>query len=186
MTRSCLICNNPFNVLPCADKYKRGKYCSLKCCGIAKRGRRPVYRDEDAWRRNIGVAMKKRMMTEEHKRKIGEAHRGMKHPWNVARNKAMSGPNSPNWKGGISPLNAKTRITEEFQQWRKHVFDRDAYTCGFCGKTGGSLHADHIRPMSLYPEIKHDLSNGQTLCKPCHAFKTRLDRIWYDNYRTRL
>jgi 5-methylcytosine-specific restriction endonuclease McrA len=70
--------------------------------------------------------------------------------------------------------------------WRREVYERDGYQCGFCGEIGVRLQADHILPFSLYPEKKFDVANGQTLCKSCHAAKTKLDRIWYDNFTTRL
>jgi len=30
--------------------------------------------------------------------------------------------------------------------WREKVFKRDNYTCQVCGKKGGYLIADHIKP----------------------------------------
>ena len=38
----------------------------------------------------------------------------------------------------------------------------------YCGQVGGYLEADHIKPFSLYPELRFELSNGRTYCKPCH------------------
>ncbi len=48
------------------------------------------------------------------------------------------------------------------------VFARDEFTCQDCGEVGGKLTADHIRPWSLYPELRFECANGQTLCRPCH------------------
>lgn len=60
----------------------------------------------------------------------------------------------------------------EYKLWRKAVFKRDNYTCIWCGIKGsepkGFLNADHIKPFSLYPELRFELSNGRTLCVPCH------------------
>ena len=55
----------------------------------------------------------------------------------------------------------------EYRLWREAVFRRDDWTCVECGARG-NIHAHHIKQFALYPELRHDLSNGQTLCVPCH------------------
>ena len=56
----------------------------------------------------------------------------------------------------------------EYRYWRKSVFERDDYTCQTCSIRGGELQADHVKPQSIFPELRFDISNGRTLCKPCH------------------
>jgi len=48
------------------------------------------------------------------------------------------------------------------------VLARDDFRCRICGKRGGALHADHIMPFALFPELRLDLKNGRTLCVKCH------------------
>jgi 5-methylcytosine-specific restriction endonuclease McrA len=78
------------------------------------------------------------------------------------------GENNVSWKGGITPHNQAIRTSTEYKLWRKSVFERDEYTCVWCGDVGGRLNADHIKPFSLYPELRLAIDNGRTLCEPCH------------------
>ena len=52
--------------------------------------------------------------------------------------------------------------------WRKAVFARDEYACVNCGARGVRLNADHIKPFATYAGLRFDISNGRTLCVPCH------------------
>ncbi len=81
--------------------------------------------------------------------------------------KVAEGKNNPNYRHGRS-INKRRDTTTEYKNWRKAVFERDNYTCQFCGKRGGDLEADHIKPVSFYPELRIDINNGRTLCPPCH------------------
>ena len=74
----------------------------------------------------------------------------------------------PNWRGGITPINEKIRKSIEYKLWRKSVFERDDYTCVWCGQKGGKLNADHIKPFAYFPELRFAIDNGRTLCIDCH------------------
>ena len=80
-----------------------------------------------------------------------------------------------NWKGGITGERQIAMLQIDYKEWRREVFERDNFTCQWCKQVGGKLQADHIKPFSLYPELRTILMNGQTLCKPCHQWKTRMD-----------
>jgi len=78
------------------------------------------------------------------------------------------GSGNPNWKGGVTSEGQLIRRSPEGIAWRKSVFERDRFTCQICGKVGGTLHADHIKPFAYYPDLRTDIGNGRTLCEPCH------------------
>ena len=102
----------------------------------------------------------------------------------TCRDKFQHGINSPRWQGGITSLNHQIRTSLDIKQWRETVFIRDDYTCRWCKVRSGNgkaviLHADHIKPFAWYPELRFEITNGQTLCEPCHKWKTRLDNRVY-------
>ena len=92
--------------------------------------------------------------------------RGKNHFWWGVKKR---GAESPNWRGGKTPENERIRHSDEYKAWRNAVFKRDNYTCTYCSDdSGGNLNADHIKPFSLYKELRTDIENGRTLCEPCH------------------
>ena len=113
-------------------------------------------------RKKISKNYKPHLLSEETKKKISEYHRGSK---------------NHSWKGGITPLRVKIWHSQEYKLWRKLVFERDNYTCVFCGERGGRLATDHIKSFREYPELRFSVDNGRTLCISCH-FKTESYGKW--------
>lgn len=77
------------------------------------------------------------------------------------------------WTHFVTPENRKIRNSVEAKTWRRLVFERDNYTCVWCGDRSAQRHAvilnaDHIKPFALFPELRFSLDNGRTLCKSCH------------------
>jgi hypothetical protein len=60
------------------------------------------------------------------------------------------------------------RQSPEYIRWRIRVFIRDNYTCQICDHRGGNLEAHHIKPYHKHHDLRHEVTNGLTLCKPCH------------------
>ena len=122
-------------------------------------------------------------MPERQKRKIRNAHKGVVRPHMVGHvvseetrrkiSDALKGEKSHFWKGGITEERARIYTSIEYKNWRKSVFARDNFACVFCGSRTGEgtrviLNADHIKPFSVYPKFRFDVSNGRTLCLECH------------------
>lgn len=68
---------------------------------------------------------------------------------------------------------AATRLfninVSEWYALRKIVFERDKYTCSYCGKVGEKLELDHIIPFSKGGS--DDIDNLTTACRRCNRQK---------------
>jgi len=146
-----------------SNDWRIRKFCSLPCAYIGRKTNKGRIFGEDV-RKKISDAAKG------HTRWLGKSHSlESRKKMSIARKGLLAGDKHPNWKGGISPINHRIRTSVEYKAWRKQVFERDKYACVLCGDdSGGNLNADHIKPFAWYPELRLEVSNGRTLCEPCH------------------
>lgn len=167
----CQFCNKLFLVQP--SRYRCRKSCSRGCAAKAMSARGTPKPSCIKCKKEIGYG-KSLCGSCCKKGKIG--NRSGKHS-------TYCGDKHHNWKGGISHRNNNLRHTLEYRLWRTSVFERDDYTCVFCGLKSGNgkavtLHADHIKPFSLYEELRFDLNNGRTLCIDCHKKTPTFANKW--------
>jgi 5-methylcytosine-specific restriction endonuclease McrA len=80
-----------------------------------------------------------------------------------------------NWKGGVTPINQRSRTSKDYSSWRLAVFSRDNYKCRVCNSTK-DIQAHHINSWSEFPEDRFVLENGLTLCKECHEFYHKYEK----------
>lgn len=158
-------CGKSFYAAAWEIKKEHKKYCSSTCrLEYRKRG----WEWNDKQRNTLSVAQKAlgKKLSDEQKRKISEFHKTRKHTVEERRQRSISmkGKNS---KGGVTPINKLIRKSLDYKLWREAVFARDGYKCVFCG-AHGYVEADHIKQFAFYPDLRFELSNGRTLCKPCH------------------
>ncbi len=114
----------------------------------------------DELRKKTSEALKGRKISLEMRRKFSEGQ----------KRRVLEGRNHL-WKGGVTPINQKIRKSFVYTLWREEVFKRDNYTCKWCGKRGGRLHADHIKSFASFPELRFTIENGRTLCVDCHGVR---------------
>ncbi|MES2247629.1 MAG: HNH endonuclease [Pseudomonadota bacterium] len=87
----------------------------------------------------------------------------------VVRERAPRGAQCHSYVDGKNAERHGERLTEAYKRWRYDVMLRDLFTCQHCGDArGGNLNAHHIKPFAGFPDLRLDLANGITLCKPCH------------------
>lgn len=131
-------------------------------------------------------AFKGKKHTEEAKRRMSIQRMGRPGPWKgkaipletrrkisatVLKN-GVRGPAHYNWRDGATVRNHDDRRRHEYRWWREEVFRRDKYTCQKCGHDKGrNLRAHHIKPFATHPELRLEVSNGITLCHPCHELE---------------
>ena len=108
--------------------------------------------------------------TKEKRKERGEKIIGRKHSkeTRIKMSNRMKREKNPNWKGGITPSMEEIRDCVEYKLWRESVFERDNFTCIWCGQRGGRLEADHVKSFADYPALRFAIDNGRTLCKECH------------------
>lgn len=151
MEKTCQYCNKEFSK-PREESMKnwtsRHKFCS-KACTYASFRDKPVHD-------NTG-----RKLTEEHKKKIGDALRGEK---------------APQWKGGFNcSKQRRARIsgavgTHSETDWLA-LKKKYNYMCLCCKQQEPfvKLCEDHIVPLSMGGS--NDISNIQPLCRSCNSRK---------------
>ena len=163
----CLMCGIEFSFLSSLSK---GYYCSHKCYSSSRIGKK---------------------LSKGHKEKISEALKGKKRQpfsekWKknislgglgkiiskearINMSKCKRGNKTHLWKGGISRLKIYKHYKNVYYKlWREKVFKRDNWTCHWRGKRHTELHPHHFKSYTYFPKLRYDVSNGITLCVPCH------------------
>lgn len=73
------------------------------------------------------------------------------------------------WNQYRPPANVLRLSAEVWAKVRRAVFERDDFTCQYCGERGGRLECDHAIPVSRGGS--HDPENLKTACRRCNRSK---------------
>lgn len=158
----CQQCGQGFETLPSYIEKGGGKYCSRACFFQANSGENnPAWQGGDL---ELTCANCGKIFYRPRTWPISDTQYCSQECYHAFAKKE----NHPSWQGGVATENELARGSWELQLWKREVFARDDYTCQICGQRGGRLHAHHLKPFAEYPELRHDISNGQTLCEDCH------------------
>lgn len=80
---------------------------------------------------------------------------------------------NPRFVDGSSPERQRLYAQSKGREFVKAVYGRDGFKCRRCGAPKGkpkSLHAHHIKPWAGNPDLRFDVGNAVTLCRPCHSW----------------
>ncbi len=161
MTKTCEHCQKQFEVI---TSNNANRFCSSKCYGSNLRGKPWCKVRRERFRPKV------RIESARFPKECRECGKQFRVKWyRVDEAKFCSRRCHYDHRNhGITPANERVRKSAAYRAWRTLVFDRDNYTCQFCGKRGVKLHADHIKQFAYHPELRLDVSNGRTLCLECH------------------
>jgi len=168
-TKFCEICKKEFKTY----RVERSKFCSKKCLGISNGLKRLGKPRSEATKQKIRDKRAEQVFSIEDRKKMSISAKNKPKVTTKTRIRmslsSRRGKENNMWKGGITPKNQKIRTSLEYKLWREAVYKRDDFTCQECNdSTGGNLEAHHVKPFSLYPELRFAIDNGVTLCKKCH------------------
>lgn len=150
VVKNCLFCRTIFKVRSNEVKKGKGKFCSRICF--------------DKYR-NKGKLIQCHYCKKDKWYPTGRWKRNITGLFFCSRTCYF---NSLGHRMSLYPEKEQIRKSPEYAKWRTAIFKRDNYTCVWCGQIGGTLNADHIKPFSLFIELRFNLSNGRTLCINCH------------------
>lgn len=163
----CETCGISFRCSP--SHADQRKFCSLKCKGIASRGRKPhnwIENRPHVTCETCGVAflVKPSQATTAHfcsRACFSKSDRKKE----IARGnlpESLHGAAHPRWKGG-------ERTDYQWKKQRKFALIRDGYKCRRCGITVTGKNNDVHHVVAWLQSKDHSLDNLVTLCASCHS-----------------
>ena len=159
---SCSLVNNKRAKGACYTKEIREKLSKLR---LEKPHHKTPHSNEAKMKMRKAKLGKK--TSPETKAKISASHKGANH-WN--------------YKGGITKENRLLRRSYLVKEWRTKVFTRDLFACRECSANGVYIEAHHIRPIRTHKNLLLEITNGITLCRPCHLKTFGKEELFEDKY----
>lgn len=188
MVTACHYCNTPFKIKPANFKLRKHVFC---CTDHLGKWKTEWYIQHPEEREKVRQWATGRIQSPETvAKRVAKTRGAIRTPDQRARIAAAipRGERNHSWRGGISPIAYRLRRSTRFKEWRTAIFVRDDFTCRLCGARGGEIHPHHqvafsflLRTLiALYQgydnqyqrlldsHLLWSITNGQTLCKPCH------------------
>lgn len=180
--RPCLVCGTEVYRTPCQDAVNERVFCKRAC--YYKWMSSNSGQTTSHWKGG-DVLMVCAVCSSEFSISRKQLKKERKYCSKACYGKARAGDQHHNWQGGISTEREQIKQTDEYRQWRLSVFRRDHFKCVAC-LTKDRLEAHHLKPFSAFPDLRFDVDNGATLCRPCHNQISRIESQFEDFLRGRI
>lgn len=156
----CIVCGRViFDKWRSVHPHRARKYCSLKC--RFKEGRPALSGQRSHLWKNAKVEMQCHLCGS----KFVNYPSNKKHYKHVFCSRKCAN----RWIGRYhaTPRLELKRKSKQYKLFKERVLLRDGRKCLWCGTTE-NLQVDHIKPYATHPRLRMSVSNGRTLCHPCH------------------
>jgi hypothetical protein len=183
--QTCEVCQRAFTVETWRLKRGRVKYCSYECRnrgrGVTAETRAKMSVAQQA-RGPRSAETRTRMSAAQQRSPLNAVRAERFRTLNIARTGELIPPELRRLRGkklqeslreragGVFQYEIDVKRTHlpEYKAWRQAVFKKDGYRCSTCGATG-YLEAHHVLSWAKHPDQRYVVSNGITLCRPCHG-----------------
>jgi 5-methylcytosine-specific restriction endonuclease McrA len=162
---TCAHCGKEKRVSPSAPKGQNNSYCGRRCAGLAGVAKNPILQQRarvDVTCGTCGISFSRQ------RNAAGEQNYCSRQCFHSAHAENMSGPNSPNWKGG------NVTYGPYWKEIAEQARARDGYVCQRCGvsqeEIGEKLDVHHRIPLRYWEshEYANQMDNLVSLCGLCH------------------
>ena len=186
--RPCSVCGTEVYRAAWYERVRRTVYCSVACYRAWWATALPGHRSGEAAWNWKGGKIKKTCLYCGSMFQVGRNHMadGRKFCSVMCSGAAHSGSINCNWKGGVSSERDVAKASQAYADWRLAVYRRDHFKCVLCLKHCDKPHAHHLKRFSDYPELRYEVSNGATLCEPCHKQTCKLEEQFESLIRSRI
>ena len=168
---NCKICEKQF----ARESWRKQFYCSMKCKGIASRGKK-LCDFECRFCKKTSKVWPYQLRTKVYCSRLckGESMKGSVGYWNGKVRESMLGEKNHGYVKDRSKLQRyndanKDRRSYAYNNWRKNVWLRDNYKCRISNsECSGRIEVHHILSYADFPELRYEVNNGITLCRAHH------------------
>lgn len=177
--KTCEICSAPIikKTNRTWEDYNNKRYCSKKCCGAGNSRKIIVFcqtcRKEFA--RSPSHVKTRNYCSVECRQKEIEltcetcGKQFFRNPSNIKCKHQYCSAQCMGIAKRTNNGQTQGRRSPEDLAWKAAVLKKDSYKCQHCGITK-NLQAHHIIEIKINPALRHEISNGLTLCKNCHYY----------------